>query len=427
MKSTRRDFVRNGKGLIGVHSSTDCLYKWPEYGKIIGGYFDGHPWNEEVRVKLDDPGHPLLKGFKGLDFTIADEIYQFRNYSRDSLRVLMSLDVTKTDMTKDSIKRTDSDFAVAWIHEYGKGRVSYFSLGHRKEIFWTPAILQCYLDGIQYALGDLPADAPPSSKLKKSYLEKSRTAAFVMGMKNMLNELASYKLSENNNIAKQVDEFVDKHLNDSRANREALSRGLAQVAVNPRATMDGRALACRKLSMVGTDNAVPDLETLLADREIVEDMQTADVKAKAEYAKILGARKARGAMDELLAAARDADTALAGEARKAISLMVQAEDLPAIVALVIDTTDASGLRYLENIIVKAAKTTEDEKLKTAAVLKALKEEIPVNPKTRRIVPHGRSPHSKHPVPTKARHVKIVQTGSTEFNWWSIYDLQIIGE
>ncbi len=158
------DFVAGGKGLVGIHAATDCSYKWPEYGEMIGGYFSGHPWNEKVAVKVEEPDHPLCAAFKGQDFEITDEIYQFRDpYSRGKLRVLLSLDTGKTDMTKEGIGRTDGDFAVSWVRAYGKGRVFYCSLGHRNEIFWNAAILRHYLDGIQFALGDLAADATPSA------------------------------------------------------------------------------------------------------------------------------------------------------------------------------------------------------------------------------------------------------------------------
>ena len=54
---------------------------------------------------------------------------------------------------------------VAWIKTHGKGRVFYSSLGHKAEVFERPALMQFYLDGIQFALGDLDADATPSAKL----------------------------------------------------------------------------------------------------------------------------------------------------------------------------------------------------------------------------------------------------------------------
>jgi type 1 glutamine amidotransferase len=159
LKESFIDFVAGGKGLIGIHAATDCCYKWSEYGEMIGGYFSGHPWHEKVGIKIDDPDHPVCTVFDGKGFEIVDEIYQFREpYSRDKLRVLLSLDMTKTERKG---QRPDNDYAVSWVRSYGKGRVFYCSLGHRKEIFWNRMISQHYLDGIQFALGDLPAETTP--------------------------------------------------------------------------------------------------------------------------------------------------------------------------------------------------------------------------------------------------------------------------
>lgn len=157
-------FVRGGKGIVGIHAATDCYYDWAEYGEMMGGYFAGHPWNETVGIKLDEPDHPLNAAFGGEGFQIADEIYQFKEpYSRERLRILTSLDTQRTDMTKNGIGRQDGDFAVSWIRQYGQGRVFYCSLGHRDEVFYHPAVLRHYLDGIQFAIGDLKADATPSA------------------------------------------------------------------------------------------------------------------------------------------------------------------------------------------------------------------------------------------------------------------------
>ncbi|MBI1902678.1 MAG: ThuA domain-containing protein [Planctomycetia bacterium] len=165
LKKSLVEFVRGGKGLAGFHSASDSNYNWPEFGDMIGGYFDGHPWHEKVAVKVEESSHPLLAVFQGQGFDVTDEIYQFKTpYSRDNLRVLLSLDASRFDVSKG--KRQDKDFAVAWVHEYGQGRVFYSSLGHREEIYWNPKLLQFYLDGIQYALGDFAADATPSAKVK---------------------------------------------------------------------------------------------------------------------------------------------------------------------------------------------------------------------------------------------------------------------
>ncbi|MFQ5654164.1 MAG: ThuA domain-containing protein [Planctomycetota bacterium] len=164
LRKSLLDFVSGGKGLIGIHAATDCLYGFPEFGRLIGGYFDGHPWHEVVTVKLDEPGHPVNAPFAGEAFEIKDEIYQFRApYSRERQRVLLSLDTARTDMKKKGIHRDDDDFAVSWVRRHGKGRVFYCSLGHRDEIFWNPRVLRHYLAGIQYALGDLPCEDTPQS------------------------------------------------------------------------------------------------------------------------------------------------------------------------------------------------------------------------------------------------------------------------
>jgi hypothetical protein len=152
-------YVKGGGGLVGIHSATDN-----RFGKVFGGFFTGHPWHMKVGIKVDDPTHPLCKAFGGKGFMVTDEIYQFNKgvYSRDKLRVLLSLDMTTTP---DRGKRPDKDHAVAWVKTHGKGRVFYCSLGHRPEIFFNPMLMRFYLDSIQFALGDLDADTVPSAKL----------------------------------------------------------------------------------------------------------------------------------------------------------------------------------------------------------------------------------------------------------------------
>ncbi len=163
LKKSLLDFVKSGKGIIGIHSATDTFYGWPEYGEMMGGYFDGHPWHEEVRLKVEDPDHATCKCFKSDHFDTIDEIYQYKEkpYSRDRLRVLLSLDPAGTNMKKGGMKRKDNDYAVGWVQQYGKGRVFYCNLGHRNGTYWNPTVLEHFLAGIQFALGDLEADTTP--------------------------------------------------------------------------------------------------------------------------------------------------------------------------------------------------------------------------------------------------------------------------
>jgi type 1 glutamine amidotransferase len=158
-------FVRGGKGMVGVHSSTDNFYNWPEGAAMMGALFAGHPWGR-CAVRLDDPQHLLLKAFGGKGFYISEEMYKMREpYSREKLRVLLSMDLSHMSKKDDEAGRADKDNPIAWIQEIGKGREFYCSFGHDRPIFFNKAINQFYLDGIQYALGDLKADATPSAKL----------------------------------------------------------------------------------------------------------------------------------------------------------------------------------------------------------------------------------------------------------------------
>lgn len=161
------DFVRQGKGIIGIHAATDNFYCCDEANVMMGGLFDGHPWGAggTWAIKVDEPDHPLNHGFSKAVFELKDEIYQIKgDYSRGNQRVLLSLDMDAEQnhkINKNQLRRTDRDFGITWIKPFGQGRVFYCSLGHNKHVFWHPEVLKHYLAGIQYALGDLDVDDAP--------------------------------------------------------------------------------------------------------------------------------------------------------------------------------------------------------------------------------------------------------------------------
>ena len=95
------------KGFGCAHSATDTLYTWPEYGELIGAWFNGHPWTQEVSIRVEDPDHPIVRALAP-SFRIADEIYQFRDFSRDRVHVLLSLDTSSVDLRRpESIGTTE--------------------------------------------------------------------------------------------------------------------------------------------------------------------------------------------------------------------------------------------------------------------------------------------------------------------------------
>ena len=176
------DFLKQGKGVAGIHAATDNFYKWKPGARMMGGQFDGHPWNSggTWSFKLDDPKHVLNRAFNGKGFWLKDEIYQYKPdtfVGANEIRILISLDLSK-DQTMGPLKRNDGlrkqyteggrYVPVSWLRKFEGGRVFYSSLGHNDSLFWNTGVLKHYLDGLQYALGDLEADATPTSKIKRT-------------------------------------------------------------------------------------------------------------------------------------------------------------------------------------------------------------------------------------------------------------------
>lgn len=162
------DFIMNGKGLAGFHAASDNFGRHPECRAIVGGEFDGHPWNAggTWAFKLNDPEHVLNKAFEGKGFWHTDEIYQYNPKTYEgtkNLRVLVSLDMNQQEVSK-LINDGPREVPVSWLRKAGQGRVFYTNFGHREDTFSKPAILKHMLDGIQYALGDLEADATPTDQ-----------------------------------------------------------------------------------------------------------------------------------------------------------------------------------------------------------------------------------------------------------------------
>jgi type 1 glutamine amidotransferase len=147
--------VNDGAGFIGVHSATDTWYAVPEYRRLIGGVFDGHPWHRPVTVIVEDRRHPATQHL-GAAFEIADEIYQFRDWTREHVHVLLRLDPRSIDVSRGA--RRDGDYALAWVRRQGKGRVFYTALGHEPAVWADERFRAHVLGAIEWALSVPEAD-----------------------------------------------------------------------------------------------------------------------------------------------------------------------------------------------------------------------------------------------------------------------------
>jgi hypothetical protein len=152
-KQDMLSFIRDdGKGFVGIHAALDTNYTWPEYGEMIGGWFDQHPWGTfNAPIVNEDPNFPAVRHFPAA-FVKYDEIYQPKAWSRENVNVLLSLDPSKLDYDNLRVHRADHDFAVAWSKLYGKGRVFYSTLGHTEESWDDPDVRTMYFEAIKWAL-----------------------------------------------------------------------------------------------------------------------------------------------------------------------------------------------------------------------------------------------------------------------------------
>ena len=164
-KADLLSFVRDdGKGFVGAHSGITAFFSWPEFGEMIGGRFDEHPWGiTDATVVVDDPEFPAMKGFPRRSVR-NDEHYQLKDWSRDKVRVLAHLDPDELDLTARLVHRKDGDFPVAWSKSYGKGRVFYSTLGHDDTSWDDPVLQQMYFNALRWTLGSVDGKTTPLPK-----------------------------------------------------------------------------------------------------------------------------------------------------------------------------------------------------------------------------------------------------------------------
>jgi type 1 glutamine amidotransferase len=151
------DWIKSGKGFVGMHAATDTFHGYPPYIEMIGGEFDHHGPQVKVEANNQDSECPICRHLPGA-WGIFDEIYQFKNFDRTKVHGLLGLD-------KNPNNGTPGDYPLSWCREYGKGRVFYTALGHREDVWdpkWpdrknAPEVAQAYqkhiLSGIRWALG----------------------------------------------------------------------------------------------------------------------------------------------------------------------------------------------------------------------------------------------------------------------------------
>jgi type 1 glutamine amidotransferase len=152
--------IKRGNGLVVLHGGIVMQNNSLDFSEMLGGSFDFHPLQQDIEVKLFDPGHPLLKSFGGQGFTHYDEPYFFKNaYFDYNFRPLLYMNLDKIKMTRERPK--DKIKYISWIKRYGRGRVFYSSPSHNAQSMDNPKLVNFFLNGLYYAAGELTCDDSP--------------------------------------------------------------------------------------------------------------------------------------------------------------------------------------------------------------------------------------------------------------------------
>ncbi|HEX2972133.1 MAG TPA: ThuA domain-containing protein [Tepidisphaeraceae bacterium] len=136
-----RKFVAGGKGLFLVHFTCGAFQGWPEFREIAGRVWDpklrGHDPHGTFRVEIVDKDHPITRGMAA--FETADELYTC--LTGDKPIHVLAVARSKVDQ---------KDYPMAFVLEYGKGRVFHTVLGHDVKALTPPAVQDLFRRGCEW-------------------------------------------------------------------------------------------------------------------------------------------------------------------------------------------------------------------------------------------------------------------------------------
>jgi type 1 glutamine amidotransferase len=140
-----KSYIQHGGGWVGIHSATDCEYKWPWYGQLAGAYFKSHPKQQEAKLIVVNKNHPSTTSLPD-SWVRKDEWYNFKDLNPD-VTVLIKIDESSYTGGENG-----NNHPMAWYHTFDGGRAFYTEMGHTDESYSDPIYLKHLLGGIQWAM-----------------------------------------------------------------------------------------------------------------------------------------------------------------------------------------------------------------------------------------------------------------------------------
>ncbi len=176
-KQALLDAVAGGTGFVGIHSAADTFHTGEHGGGVasdrsnryrthgdasdpyiamLGGEFINHGAQQTATVTVPDPAFPGCDDL-GDAWTCHEEWYSNKEFAADLHAIL----VMQT-AGMDGIDYRRPPYPLAWARTHGKGRVWYNGMGHREDVWETPAFRGLLAGGIAWAGRRIDADVTPN-------------------------------------------------------------------------------------------------------------------------------------------------------------------------------------------------------------------------------------------------------------------------
>jgi len=286
------EYVRNGGGVVVYHAADNSFPGWKQYNEITGlGGWRGRneKWGPYIRwrdgkvVRDMTPGrggnhgprhaflvvnrntkHPITKGLPEKWMHAEDELYsQLRGPAKN-------LTILATAYADPAQKGTGENEPILFTIRYGKGRIFHTVLGHAGGGDGSPVALQCggfivtFQRGAEWAATGkvtqpVPADFPTATEVR--LWNNFRP---IKPLPELLASLKTYQFGQSRQALTGLDDYLRRIGNSPQLLSAAEKRFVELLKTN--ATDAAKQFICRKLSIIGTDDCVPVLDSMLTQK-----------------------------------------------------------------------------------------------------------------------------------------------------------------
>lgn len=144
------DAIRNGSPAVMIHCAAHSFKYSDEWTAAVGLRTRKHDDFRALRTSRPNPSHPVVRFWADDWSTPGDELYRNIEFPSTSTPLLIVHSV-----------ESNTDHVVAWVHQYGLGRVFGTTLGHGMETAKQPAYQHLLANGVLWAAGRLGDDGKP--------------------------------------------------------------------------------------------------------------------------------------------------------------------------------------------------------------------------------------------------------------------------